>query len=860
MTETAKLNFYYEPEDKAVKGVFITDDAWYKAQSADFSGDAELYFVGASALPNHGVNFSAISDPLNISLDTDYEADVSYWVNNVYSVKGGAGLTTITGSAQNDTIQAGDGAITINAAAGDDNISLTSSAALVQYAAGDGNDTIHGFNENSTLSISGGEYYSSKHGKDLVVTVGESSILLEGAARLQDVNILGTKLSSDDFAQTFAPNHYSVVSAQESDPVDITLTGGDVAIIEDTAAQVSISASSGNDTIVSQGENVTVKFNGGATKIFPLDGKMTLENYDHTTRSGLVTSQSDILAEIADGNIGFKNGTLKFGSAYVDTGERSELMNFYNGKGSRQKVGFASKNASLDASNETDDLIVQGGDYAQLRGSSGDDTIFAGKENFVDPGDGENYVKLQGGGSTIVLNGKTTVEGFTTGLDYGADTLYAASPPGVDFTDNGLTFFNGSDSLVFADIFTNSKFNMFYEEVDGLKNQLREAVFLADDQWYNVAEDGEVSYYVGATEKTNHGVDFSGVSEALDVTLETDYLSTTATMWLNNVHSIIGGAGETKITGSNQNDTIIAGTGETSITGGGGKDLLIGNDGDKRGSTEFIISGTNNGAQTTISNFEFIENDGDNQATFDNLNLGMSGGNEVIDLKTDGDDLAILVRGSSGAVEKITLKDAAGKEFLVDRGQETETVAQIAASEVSINNSCVDFYLATEKNATVKIGDVQSAKVWLESPENSDGVEFVGDFSVIDARGSEAEVELAGNDAANTIYGGLGYASMWGGAGNANDLMVGGTAHNEFYYEVGNGNDTILGSLDGDIIHLGATLEQIDFDGTTMDEGGIVVKFNDGGKLNIDGNSEVSFSFDDGTTVKANRETQQFSD
>ena len=119
---------------------------------------------------------------------------------------------------------------------------------------------------------------------------------------------------------------------------------------------------------------------------------------------------------------------------------------------------------------------------------------------------------------------------------------------------------------------------------------------------------------------------------------------------------------------------------------------------------------------------------------------------------------------------------------------------------------------------------------------------------------------MAGNELSNTIYGGLGTASMWGGEGNANDVMVGGSAHNEYYYEVGNGNDTILSARDGDVIHLGMSLDQVNFEGTEMGGNGIVVRFNDGGagSLYIDGGAEVSFSFDDGTNVKANRQTGQF--
>ena len=104
---------------------------------------------------------------------------------------------TINTGAGNDSVFNGydsDNCI-INTGEGNDLISLNSESYynVIIYNSGDGNDIIHGFKENSTLSIGSGEYSSKKDGSDIIVTVGEGKITLVGAKNLSKVNIKGTK-------------------------------------------------------------------------------------------------------------------------------------------------------------------------------------------------------------------------------------------------------------------------------------------------------------------------------------------------------------------------------------------------------------------------------------------------------------------------------------------------------------------------------------------------------------------------------------------------------------------------------------------------------------------------------------------
>ena len=66
---------------------------------------------------------------------------------------------------------------------------------MIKYSAGDGKDVVRGFGANSTLSIGGGKYSTTKSGKNLIVTVGDGKISLIGAASLSSVNITGDYLT-----------------------------------------------------------------------------------------------------------------------------------------------------------------------------------------------------------------------------------------------------------------------------------------------------------------------------------------------------------------------------------------------------------------------------------------------------------------------------------------------------------------------------------------------------------------------------------------------------------------------------------------------------------------------------------------
>ncbi len=111
----------------------------------------------------------------------------------------------------------------------------------------------------------------------------------------------------------------------------------------------------------------------------------------------------------------------------------------------------------------------------------------------------------------------------------------------------------------------------------------------------------------------------------------------------------------------------------------------------------------------------------------------------------------------------------------------------------------------------------------------------------MDASAVDGKTSLAGNLNDNTIIAGDGDSSLWGGDGG-NDLLVGG-GKNTFFYNFGNGNDTIQSANDGDIVDLtNITLAEIS--STNISADAVSINFIDGGSLTVNGNAAVEYKVD----------------
>ena len=711
------------------------------------------------------------------------------------------------------------------------------------------NKEIVGLDEGASLKVSeGGTYIANE--TSLKATSGDVIVGLDGDAYIYNAdNPLITRMTpTAQIVNTFKLKNYSVVSASATAERNISLSGGDLAVIENTSAPVNITA--GDDTIVSRGENVNVSLTGGNTWLFPIEGRMTLENYDHSTGTGFGTTYNDIFTAVTNGSINFNNGNLWLGSAQVDMGNNSELINFYDRVGKLQKVGYASQHDSLDVSNETKNLILVAKQHGTIISGSGKDSLYANEGSFVDGGAGSNVVRTEGS-ANIVLSGRTTVENFHTGFGSGTDTIYiAGDPAGVEFLENGLTFGNSSDTVTLSDIKTTAKVNIFHER----RNVLNKGVFIAAGDWYKAensdlaVNEGEEVYFVGTAANTKAGVDFSGITGDLNVTMDTAYIDSKdyvpTTMWVNGVYSLKGGAGNTTIIGSDKNDTILAGSGEQSISGGVGQDKMFGNtDADKNVATFFYTPGD---GRDSIENFDFMSDAQDTTAD----KVKFNDNSAITDVFLKGNDVGIRIDGGK---EFLMLEGAQGKSFRLN----DDLIAKVDTNAEF--DGYTNFYVGIGSKATLTVGKgAGDVEVWL-SDDSLDyhGTRYDGNFAILDASQSDGNNILAGNGLSNVITGGSGSNSVWGGYGSESDTLIGGAGQNTFFYGAGNGNDNIQNAHDGDIISLeDITLDQIA--DANITNGGVIFKFTDGGSLTVDGTADVTYQLADGSKHSANHATHDW--
>ncbi len=187
----------------------------------------------------------------------------------------------IFGDAGKDIILLENGADsnTVNGGLGDDIIVLESvENSVIEYSAGDGNDVIIGYAESDVIHITG-DYSTSISGQDVIISVGDGSIILSGASG-KEININGTKELIGEESDT--PLIVTIPSVWDEGVNIIRGTSGDDTVVNSSYGKnVMIHAGTGNDEINNFASNVTINGNeGDDTFIFRAgDGKNTILDY-----------------------------------------------------------------------------------------------------------------------------------------------------------------------------------------------------------------------------------------------------------------------------------------------------------------------------------------------------------------------------------------------------------------------------------------------------------------------------------------------------------------------------------------------------------------------------------------------------
>ncbi|MBR1805723.1 MAG: calcium-binding protein, partial [Selenomonadaceae bacterium] len=781
--------------------------------------------------------------------------------------------TLITGTAYGDSIVNSGRRVTINGLAGNDYIvndvdsSVTTSAVANLIDAGAGNDTIFNYHSyqptllggdgNDSIVVSRGHmtYIDGGAGNDSIIgrttdTTDSSDWAMGGYA-----TILGG--DGNDYINPFYTNNSTIDGGSGNDTIimmgaDSTITGstGNDQISLGTADSVNVwinyASGDGNDVINGFTENDTVSI-GGAKYYSVASGNdliLTVGNGHMTLRGAATLEDINIIGsydEAADSII--SNSTNA--ASVIGTSGNDTITN----TGARATIQALAGN----------DSIISDASSVLLFGGAGNDSIYAsGRNTTIDAGAGSNLVSVTGSqGLYVVFDGNTTVDGFNTGFGSGADTiLINGDAPSVNFRTDGLTFYNGSQSVLLNGVTSTAKLHLYYAD-----SSYSAEVFIADNDLYKVTDNDlrqNNLYFVGATASHNHGIDFSDITRSLNVTLDTDY-GATPTFWVNNIYSIVGGAGNTTITGSDENDTIIAGSGNTTINAGGGNDNIALN------SSRAIVNYSSGDGNDFIAGFNAnstLRISGDSYSTVEsgnNVIVSVGSGNVTLDGAASLDSLNIIgtVDGGGGSIDANTEVYGGGDQTIASyAGQPVVLITDYKGALFDGNN-----FVVYSSDGALTIQDVTDKVIDLRDSSGNETLKAytASTAGVIDGRGLAGyEIISGAANGTDIIYAGDGGSMLWGGAGTAADALLGGEGVDTFIAGRNQGMDNIFSAGVEDIVNLNdASLS--DIVATAEVEGNkILVGFNTGNVIAVQSADEISATFKlaDGSTHTYNHTTK----
>ncbi len=231
---------------------------------------------------------------------------------------------------------------------------------------------------------------------------------------------------------------------------------------------------------------------------------------------------------------------------------------------------------------------------------------------------------------------------------------------------------------------------------------------------------------------------------------------------------ILGGAGDDLIEGGGGNDTLFGGLDDDYLAGGSGVDSLFGGAGNDVFSyhADSIWSGgvTLLALGSSIPFAATVNLDGKNRShdTFH------GDADESLLVSATGTDTLILTSGADVLVISDTLSPS--------------------------NN------LYTPRIAYIDI---------VEAGDGDDVVDFSGASSVaVTINGGDGNDVLGGSNNNDTLNGGAGNDRIFGAGGN--DMLAGGSGDDAYYYQIGNGSDTIVEASGTDSIVFGAGIAMSD--------------------------------------------------
>lgn len=463
-----------------------------------------------------------------------------------------------------------------------------------------------------------------------------------------------------------------------------------------------------------------------------------------------------------------------------------------------------------------------------IRGTDDTDTInVKGKgTTFVDGRGGADTIKLTNSGTDVIIFASTSGNDTISGFDQDTDILYfadgfAGASATLDKSGNvKLTQGSASITTTGTAYASGSSFRIADSE-----DHIIEVTVASEGGKINATDASSTAVYAGVDGAVNFANTKSDVVIDLGNTGNygegPTFQGIVAATGANRAANIIVGAAGTRNTlqgGSAAENSLYGGGTAADLLVGGSKaqDVFYYGEGDGSDSIQSFTAGEDV-ISITAGQLESVSRDGSNVV------LGWSG---------------------DGNGRKLTLVGGTNNVFTYTTGEGATRDVTFSTKTVAYGGGVDDYYYVGTGKGAVSVSGSDDVKLWLDG---SKGDTFSG-FSTLNAKSSTGAVELAGGTSGDSIVGGKGSNSLWGGAAG-NDTLVGGTGDNVFWLGYNEGKDTITQYNDGDKVML-YNLNLGNVTSAGLNGKNMVIEFNDGSKLTVSNyasKGDMVFQLTDGT-------------
>ncbi len=483
-------------------------------------------------------------------------------------------------------------------------------------------------------------------------------------------------------------------------------------------------------------------------------------------------------------------------------------------------------------------------------GSAGNDTIFAGGNDTVNPNGGHDEIFLTAAdkdrmelGAVVVMNGDKGGRHFVNNWQFGFEetegdnVLNISSNLYFEVQHDSLIAFSGNDTLSFvnSDKIDTDRFDILV----GTPDETNRISVLKSGTNVTVESEDDLGIYYHAV-GSNSSIKFAEELGTIDqiITLGSVEYESVANVVLANegTATVIGDdiANEVvELTGQAENDA------RKSVSLGGGNDSIISTGTDTALAGNDIYFGQNADGNDVISNFAYYQGfsvDPEADAA-DVIFLYNSGAESTI--VADESNIELRINDST----KLNIKGETNADNMLRfhiNGSNKEYVAKIGVSEGKNNTfnyqEEVDVYFGNSQltEDTLKVAEIdKNVDIWLDNLHEKS---YTG-IGVVDA--SEAintRAVIAGGHTNNTLIGGGegSRSSLWGG-GYGDNSLIGGAGDDVFYVMNGHTSHDTISNMDADndrIMLFGITLD--DIASTEVVDGKVALSFKSGGSITVE--------------------------